>query len=164
MADRLLPPQVAEMSCYSVAEEITSVCADSLEGIRTSDLRSAGTRALQIVVRDVALGTPEALATRTTLEQALGKAGSSCRRRAAEERRLLPVGPKDLANFGEILMREFCKTVVARMGGKTVKRSQGEIVAQQMVKNAILKGKPPIWRSCLSSSRRTRRARPRARR
>ena len=30
MADRLLPPQVAEMSCYSVAEEITSVCADSL--------------------------------------------------------------------------------------------------------------------------------------
>jgi hypothetical protein len=94
----------------------------------------------------------------------LGKAGSSCRRRAAEERRLLPVGPKDLANFGEILMREFCKTVVARMGGKTVKRSQGEIVAQQMVKNAILKGKPPIWRSCLSSSRRTRRARPRARR
>ena len=30
MADRLLPPQVAEMSCYSVAEEITSVCADFL--------------------------------------------------------------------------------------------------------------------------------------
>jgi hypothetical protein len=28
-------------------------------------------------------------------------------------------------------MREFCKTVVASLGGKTVKRSQGEIVAQR---------------------------------
>ena len=34
MADRLLPPQVAEMSCYSVAEEITSVCADYLVELR----------------------------------------------------------------------------------------------------------------------------------
>ena len=29
-ADRLLPPQAAGMSCYSVAEEITSICADFL--------------------------------------------------------------------------------------------------------------------------------------
>ena len=35
-------------------------------------------------------------------------------------------------------MREFYKTVPASMGGKTVKRSQGEIIAQQMVKNAIV--------------------------
>jgi hypothetical protein len=48
--------------------------------------------------------------------------------------------PKDLANFGELLMKEFYETVIASMGGKTVKRSQREIVAQQMVKNAILKG------------------------
>jgi len=34
--------------------------------------------------------------------------------------------PKDLANFGELLMKEFYKTVIASMGGKTVKRSQGE--------------------------------------
>jgi hypothetical protein len=27
-ADRLMPPQAAGMSCYSVAEEITPVCAD----------------------------------------------------------------------------------------------------------------------------------------
>jgi hypothetical protein len=30
------------------------------------------------------------------------------------------------------------------MNGKTVKKSQGEIVARQMVKNAAVKGKPPI--------------------
>jgi Bacterial regulatory proteins, tetR family len=33
--------------------------------------------------------------------------------------------PKDLANFGELLMKEFYKTVIVSMGGKTVKRSQG---------------------------------------
>ena len=37
--------------------------------------------------------------------------------------------PKNLARFGDILMREFYKTVPASMGGKTVKRSQGEIIA-----------------------------------
>jgi hypothetical protein len=41
-------------------------------------------------------------------------------------------------------MKEFYKTVTAVMNGKTAKKSQGEIVAQQMVKNATLKGKPPI--------------------
>jgi hypothetical protein len=41
--------------------------------------------------------------------------------------------PKDLGRFGEILMKEFYRTVVASMGGKTVKKTQGEIVAQQMV-------------------------------
>jgi Family of unknown function (DUF5681) len=46
--------------------------------------------------------------------------------------------PKDLANFGELLMKEFYKTVIANMAGKTVKRSQGETVAQQVVKNAIV--------------------------
>jgi hypothetical protein len=30
VADRLLPPQVAEMSCYSADQEITSICADFL--------------------------------------------------------------------------------------------------------------------------------------
>jgi Family of unknown function (DUF5681) len=39
--------------------------------------------------------------------------------------------PKNLAKFGDILMKEFYKQVVASMGGKTVKKSQGEIVAQQ---------------------------------
>jgi hypothetical protein len=34
----------------------------------------------------------------------------------------------------------FYKTVVANIGGKTVKKTQGEIVAHQMVKNAIMKG------------------------
>jgi hypothetical protein len=48
--------------------------------------------------------------------------------------------PKDLGKFGEILMREFYKTVVANMGGKTVKKTQGELVAAQMVKSAIVKG------------------------
>ena len=47
---------------------------------------------------------------------------------------------KDLANFGDILMKEFYKTVVANQGGKTAKKMQGEIVAQQMIKNAIFKG------------------------
>jgi Family of unknown function (DUF5681) len=42
--------------------------------------------------------------------------------------------PKDLGRFGEILMKEFYGTVVASMGGKTVKKIQGEIVAQQMVR------------------------------
>jgi hypothetical protein len=42
--------------------------------------------------------------------------------------------PKDLGRFGEILMKEFYRTVVASMGGKTVKKIQGEIVAQQMVR------------------------------
>ena len=37
-------------------------------------------------------------------------------------------------------MKEFYKTVVASMNGKTVKKSQGEIVAHQMVKGAINKG------------------------
>jgi Family of unknown function (DUF5681) len=48
--------------------------------------------------------------------------------------------PKDLANFGHILMKEFYKTVSANLGGKTVNKMQGEIVAMQMVKNAINKG------------------------
>jgi hypothetical protein len=48
--------------------------------------------------------------------------------------------PKDLAKFGNLLMKEFYKTVVAQMNGKTVKKSQGEIVATMMVKNAIAKG------------------------
>jgi hypothetical protein len=48
--------------------------------------------------------------------------------------------PKDLANFGEFLMKEFTKPWSPALGGKTVTRSQGQIVAQQMVKNAIRKG------------------------
>ena len=41
---------------------------------------------------------------------------------------------KDLRKFGDIIMKEFYRTVVASMGGKTVKKTQGEIVAQQMVR------------------------------
>jgi hypothetical protein len=37
-------------------------------------------------------------------------------------------------------MKEVSKTVVAGMGGKTVKTSHLKIVAHQMVKNAITKG------------------------
>jgi hypothetical protein len=32
--DRLPPPQAAGMSCYSVAEEITSICADFVVELR----------------------------------------------------------------------------------------------------------------------------------
>jgi hypothetical protein len=39
--------------------------------------------------------------------------------------------PKDLAKFGDLLKKEFYRTVAANLGGKTVKKSQGEIVAQQ---------------------------------
>jgi Family of unknown function (DUF5681) len=48
--------------------------------------------------------------------------------------------PKDLANFGDILMKEFYRTVPANLGGKTVNKMQGELMAHQMVKNAINKG------------------------
>jgi hypothetical protein len=37
--------------------------------------------------------------------------------------------PKDLRKFGDILMKEFYKTVTASLGGKTVHKMQGEIVA-----------------------------------
>ena len=39
-----------------------------------------------------------------------------------------------------LLMKEFFKVVAASLNGKTVKKSQGEIVAHQMVKNEINKG------------------------
>jgi phage baseplate assembly protein W len=48
--------------------------------------------------------------------------------------------PKDLVRFGEILAKEFYKTVPASIGGKTMNKTQGEILAMQMVKNAITKG------------------------
>ena len=38
LADRLLPPQVAEMSCYSADLEITWVCADYLVELRGFEL------------------------------------------------------------------------------------------------------------------------------
>jgi hypothetical protein len=47
---------------------------------------------------------------------------------------------KDLTNLADLVMKEFYKPVVVNIGGKTVKKSQAEIVAQQMVKNAIKKG------------------------
>jgi Family of unknown function (DUF5681) len=47
---------------------------------------------------------------------------------------------KDLANLGDLVMKEFYKPVVVNIGGKTVKKSQAEILAHQMVKNAITKG------------------------
>ena len=48
--------------------------------------------------------------------------------------------PKDIVNFGDLLMKEFYKTVPANLGGKTVNKMQGEIIAMQMVKGAINKG------------------------
>jgi uncharacterized protein DUF5681 len=48
--------------------------------------------------------------------------------------------PKDLARFGDILMSEVYKTVPVNLAGKTVNKTQGEIVALEIVKNAILKG------------------------
>ena len=44
---------------------------------------------------------------------------------------------KDLTS---LVMKEFYKPVVVNIGGKTVKKSQAEIVVQKMVKNAITKG------------------------
>jgi hypothetical protein len=47
---------------------------------------------------------------------------------------------KDLVSFGDLLMKEFYKTVPANLGGKTVNKTQGQIVAMKMVTNAINKG------------------------
>jgi hypothetical protein len=44
---------------------------------------------------------------------------------------------KDLVNFGDILMKEFYKTVPATLAGKVVNKTQGEILAMQMMKAAI---------------------------
>jgi hypothetical protein len=44
---------------------------------------------------------------------------------------------KDLANIGDLLMKEFYKTVPASLGGKTVNKMQGEIFMMQMMKAAI---------------------------
>jgi hypothetical protein len=44
---------------------------------------------------------------------------------------------KNLAYFGDILMKEFSKTVPANIAGQTVNKTQGEILAQVMMKNAI---------------------------
>ncbi len=55
--------------------------------------------------------------------------------------------PKNLSRFGDVLMKEFFKPVVAQIGGKTVRKSQMELVAQQMIKDAIIKG--PTARSML---------------
>jgi Family of unknown function (DUF5681) len=47
---------------------------------------------------------------------------------------------KGLDNLGDLVVKEFYKTVFVNINGKTVKKSQAEIVAQQMIKNAIKKG------------------------
>jgi hypothetical protein len=44
---------------------------------------------------------------------------------------------KDLANFGDLLMKELYKTVPASLGGKKVNKMQGEIFMMQMMKAAI---------------------------
>jgi hypothetical protein len=48
--------------------------------------------------------------------------------------------PKDLAKFGDLQIRSSIRPSPPIWAEKTVKKTQGEIVAQQMVKNAILKG------------------------
>jgi hypothetical protein len=47
-------------------------------------------------------------------------------------------------------MKEFSKIVVANMGGKTVKKMQGEMLAQQMVRNGILKAPASVRTRCPS--------------
>jgi Family of unknown function (DUF5681) len=49
---------------------------------------------------------------------------------------------KDLDNFGDILMKEFFKTVPVSLVGKTVNKTQGEVLAMQMMKKAINGGTP----------------------
>jgi hypothetical protein len=44
---------------------------------------------------------------------------------------------KDLANIGDLLMKELYKTVPASLGGKTINKMQGEIFMMQMMKAAI---------------------------
>jgi hypothetical protein len=69
-------------------------------------------------------------------------------------------GSKDkaLGNLGDLVMKGFYKPVWVNLNGRTVKKSQAEIIAQQMVKNAIKKGGAAI-KSCSSSLTSTRRAR-----
>jgi len=50
--------------------------------------------------------------------------------------------PKDLARFGDILMGEMFKTVPANLAGKVVNKTQGELLAIRMMKNAITGGPP----------------------
>jgi hypothetical protein len=49
---------------------------------------------------------------------------------------------QDLDNFGDILMKEFFKTVPVSLVGKTVNKTQGEVLAMQMMKKAINGGTP----------------------
>jgi hypothetical protein len=44
---------------------------------------------------------------------------------------------KDLVSFGDVLAKEFLRVVPANIAGKTVNKTQGEILAQVMMKNAI---------------------------
>jgi hypothetical protein len=70
---------------------------------------------------------------------------------------------KDLANFGDLLMKELYKTVPASLGGKKVNKMQGEIFMMQMMKAAI-NGKVSDADYCCNSSKRMRSARPKAKR
>jgi Family of unknown function (DUF5681) len=47
---------------------------------------------------------------------------------------------KALSDLGGLVMEGFYKPVLVNINGKTVKKSQAEILAQQMVKDAIKKG------------------------
>jgi hypothetical protein len=51
-------------------------------------------------------------------------------------------GSKDkaLGNLGDLVMKGFYNPVWVNLNGGTVKKSQAEIIAQQMVKHAIKKG------------------------
>jgi hypothetical protein len=57
---------------------------------------------------------------------------------------------KNLDNFGDILMKELYKTVPANLGGKTVSKTQGELLAIRMMKYAI-NGGPPAQKILLQS-------------
>ena len=49
---------------------------------------------------------------------------------------------KDLVSFGDVLAKEFLRVVPANIAGKTVNKTQGEVLAMQMMKKAINGGTP----------------------
>jgi hypothetical protein len=58
LADRLLPPQVAEISPYSADQEIMSICADSLVELRGFELMAIAVSARRDLRRLYRLENP----------------------------------------------------------------------------------------------------------
>jgi len=115
--DRLMPPQAAGMSCYSVAEEITSICADYLVELRGFEpMANAGTvrsRAIRLFAshcaqsaRGLRLRSRSKHAPRGSLSGA-----AHWRRRARLAVRRLDVAAGDAANT--LLMNVACRLRVS---------------------------------------------------